>query len=159
MKRFCLILVTMLVTMASHAQFEAGKYYVGASLSSLGFSYNGSQEGAFGLQARGGYLFDDNLMATGQLTWEKQSMMPSYLKVGVGARYYIVQNGLYFGAQVNYLRHSSDYDDLQPGIQVGYAFFLNKNVTVEPEIYYDQSIKSHKDFSTVGFRIGVGIYL
>ena len=31
MKRFCLILVTMLVTMASHAQFEAGKYYVGSS--------------------------------------------------------------------------------------------------------------------------------
>ena len=98
-------------------------------------------------------------MATAQLTWEKQSMMPSFLKVGVGARYYIVQNGLYLGAQVNYLRHSSDYDDLQPGVQVGYAFFLSKNVTVEPEIYYDQSIKSHKDFSTVGFRIGVGIYL
>ena len=34
-----------------------------------------------------------------------------------------------------------------------------KMVKVEPEIYYDQSFKSHSDFSTVGIRIGIGVYL
>ena len=46
-----------------------------------------------------------------------------------------------------------------PGVEVGYAFFLNDAVTVEPAIYYDQSFKNHKDFSTIGLKIGVGIYL
>ena len=32
-------------------------------------------------------------------------------------------------------------------------------MTIEPEIYYEQSFKNHKDYSTVGLRIGIGIYL
>lgn len=46
-----------------------------------------------------------------------------------------------------------------PGVEVGYAFFLSRTVTVEPAIYYDQSFKKHSDFSTIGLRLGVGIYL
>ena len=46
-----------------------------------------------------------------------------------------------------------------PGVEVGYAFFLSRTVTVEPSIYYDQSFKCHKDFSTFGVRLGIGIYL
>ena len=142
MKRVYLIMVAVMLTMAAYAQFEAGKYYVGA-----------------GLQAKGGYLFDDNLMATAQLGIDKKNDMPTYFKAGVGMRYYIVQNGLYLGGHLNYVHAGNAFDDFQPGIQVGYAFFLSKTVTVEPEVYYDQSFKSHRDFSTVGIRIGVGVYL
>ena len=46
-----------------------------------------------------------------------------------------------------------------PGIELGYAFFLGKSVTIEPSVYYDQSIKNHSDYSKVGLKIGVGIYL
>ena len=46
-----------------------------------------------------------------------------------------------------------------PGVEVGYAFLLNDAVTVEPAIYYDQSFKNHKDYSTIGFKIGVGVFL
>lgn len=46
-----------------------------------------------------------------------------------------------------------------PGIEVGYAFFLNRTVTIEPAVYYDQSFKNHSDFSKIGLRIGVGVYL
>ena len=46
-----------------------------------------------------------------------------------------------------------------PGVEVGYAFFINRTVTIEPAIYYDQSFKKHSDYSTVGFRIGIGINL
>ena len=45
------------------------------------------------------------------------------------------------------------------GIEVGYAFFLNKNVTIEPAIYYDQSFKNHSDYSKIGFKLGLGVYL
>ena len=159
MKRIYLVLIAVMVTVASHAQFEAGKCYIGASLSGIGFSYNGSEKSSFGLQGKAGYLFDDNLMATAQLEWDKKHDMPSYFKAGVGLRYYIVQNGLYLGAQANYVHAGNAFDDFQPGLQVGYAFFLSKTVTVEPEIYYDQSFKSHSDCSTVGFRIGIGVYL
>ena len=159
MKRIYLVLIAVMVTVASHAQFEAGKCYIGASLSGIGFSYNGSEKSSFGLQGKAGYLFDDNIMATAQLEWDKKHDMPSYFKAGVGLRYYIVQNGLYLGAQANYVHAGNAFDDFQPGLQVGYAFFLSKTVTVEPEVYYDQSFKDHSNFSTVGIRIGIGVYL
>lgn len=157
-KKVLMLLVAVLTTMAAHAQFEEGKIYVGASLSGLDLKYNGLEEASFGIDAKAGYLFMDNLMATAQLSYNKQTDVPSYLKMGVGARYYIIQNGLYLGAGVNYL-HSNSHDDFMPGVQIGYAFFLSRTVTVEPEIYYDQSFKSHSDYSTIGLRIGVGIYL
>lgn len=51
------------------------------------------------------------------------------------------------------------YNDFMPGVEVGYAFFLGKSVTLEPAIYYDQSFKKHVDYSTVGLKLGIGIYL
>ena len=154
-----LILVAIMTSVSGFAQFEGGKAYVGASLSGVGLSYNGSEKGCFGIQAKGGYLFQDNWMVTGQVEYDKKNDIPSTVSLGVGARYYIVQNGLYLGASVNY-RHAGDsFDDFMPGVQVGYAFFLSRTVTVEPEIYYDQSFKNHSDYSTIGIRIGVGVYL
>ena len=46
-----------------------------------------------------------------------------------------------------------------PSVQVGYAFFVSRTVTIEPELYYEQSFKNHKDYSNFGLRIGVGVYL
>ena len=46
-----------------------------------------------------------------------------------------------------------------PGLEVGYAYFVSKTVTVEPAVYYDQSFKDHSAFSTIGFKVGVGVYL
>ena len=77
---------------------------------------------------------------------------------GAQARYYIEQNGLYLGGGVK-LAHSGGYNDFMPGVEVGYAFFLGKSVTLEPAIYYDQSFKKHVDYSTVGLKLGIGIYL
>ena len=46
-----------------------------------------------------------------------------------------------------------------PGVEVGYAFFLSRTVTVEPSIYYNQSFKEHSDYSKIGLKIGIGVYL
>jgi len=45
-----------------------------------------------------------------------------------------------------------------PGAELGYAFFVNRSVTNEPAVYYDHSFKN-SDYSTVGLKIGIGIYL
>lgn len=57
------------------------------------------------------------------------------------------------------LIHTGSYNDVMPGVEVGYAFFVSKQVTIEPAVYYDQSFKNHSDYSTVGVKVGIGIYL
>ena len=52
-----------------------------------------------------------------------------------------------------------NYNDVRPGVEVGYAFFLSRTVTIEPAIYYVQSFKKHSDYSSVGLKVGFGIYL
>lgn len=158
-KRLSMMLVALVVSLTSFAQFEKDKVYVGASLSGLNLNYNGSEKGSFGLDAKGGLFFADNLLLTSQLSYSKKNDVPAAFSAGLGMRYYIVQNGLYLGASVNYLHAHKNFDDFLPGVQVGYAFFLSRTVTVEPEIYYNQSFKSHSDYSTIGFRVGVGVYL
>lgn len=158
-KKILIMTIALLSTVGAMAQFEEGKAYIGASLSGLNLSYNGSDKAKFGLQAEGGYMFADDWMVKGHLAYNKQENVPSTLSLGAGARYYIVQNGLYLGADVDYVHARSNYDDVMPSLHLGYAFFLNGSVTIEPEIYYNQSLKNHSDYSTIGFRIGLGVYL
>lgn len=158
-KKLYLVVMAMMLAMAAHAQFEKDKIYVGASMSGLGISYNGSEKTNFGLDAKGGYMIMDNVMLTGSLGYHKMDNVPSVVSLGVGGRYHIEQNGIYLGASLNYSHMYESCDDFQPSVQIGYAFFLSRTVTIEPEIYYNQSFKSHKDYSKVGLRIGVGVYL
>ncbi|MGM9697570.1 MAG: outer membrane beta-barrel protein [Prevotella sp.] len=158
-KKLYLVVMAMMLALAAHAQFEKDKIYVGASMSGLGISYNGSEKTNFGLDAKGGYMIMDNVMLTGSLGYHKMEDVPSVVSLGVGGRYYIEQNGIYLGASLNYSHINESCDDFQPSVQIGYAFFLSRTVTIEPEIYYNQSFKSHKDYSKVGLRIGVGVYL
>ncbi len=158
-KKLCLVVMAIMVAIAAHAQFESGKKYANVSLSGLNLSYNGSEKTSFGLSAKGGYLFMDNVMVLGSVGYKKSTDVPAQLSLGAGARYYIEQNGIYLGAGVNYLHVGDLYDDFLPSVHVGYAFFIGRYVTIEPEIYYNQSFKSHKDYSEIGFRLGVGLYL
>jgi hypothetical protein len=156
MKKLCLLVVALVACLTANAQFEKGKGYIGASLS--GFDI-GSQAKKFhvGLNAKVGYLFADNLMATAQVGYEHLDDTPDNLTIGVGARYYIIQNGLYLGATLKY-KHANDYNDFLPGVQVGYAFFLSRTVTIEPELYIDFSTKKFEN-SCFGLGIGIGVYL
>ena len=160
MKKVALMLVGLLMTVAANAQFEKGKVYCGASLSGLNLSYNGSSELNLGVAGQVGYLFADNLMGVGNVSYQHygSSDVADYVSLGVQARYYIIQNGLYLGVGAKYV-HCDSYNDVLPGVEVGYAFFVSKTVTIEPAIYYDQSFKDHSNYSTVGLKIGVGVYL
>ena len=157
MKKIALFVVALFVTVAANAQFEEGKGYLGASLTGLDLNYKGSQEGHLGMGIKAGYLLLDNLMATVQGDYQKTKGVPYTLSLGAGGRYYIEQNGLYLGAGLKYA-HAYEYNDLLPGVQIGYAFFLSRTVTFEPELYFDISTKKF-DYSCYGLRLGIGIYL
>ncbi len=161
MKKLLMLVAAIMMTVAANAQFEQGKYYVNGSLTGLSLSYSGTEKTNFGVEAKGGYMVADNWMLLGMAGFTHSGMngVDDTFHAGAGARYYIIENGLYMGVNVKLLRGSSSYNDLMPGIELGYAFFLGKSVTVEPAVYYDQSMKNHSDYSKVGLRVGVGIYL
>lgn len=161
MKKISMLLLALFMAVASHAQFEQGKWYVGASLSGLDISYSGAEEFNLGLDAKAGYLLADDWMLLGQVGYQHNGRegASDMVTFGIGGRYYIIQNGLYLGVNAKLIHANHNYNDLMPGIEVGYAFFLNKSVTIEPAIYYDQSFKDHSDYSKIGFKIGVGVYL
>lgn len=52
MKKVLMLFAALLLTLTASAQFEEGKKYVGASLSGLDLSYNGSKELALAYRAR-----------------------------------------------------------------------------------------------------------
>ncbi len=159
MKKVLTLIIAALASISASAQFEQGKTYIGASLSGLDLSYNGMNEAKFGLNAQAGLFAADNLLAYGQVGFDHPGKDQSNsFNIGVGGRYYITQNGIFLGANVKYT-HSKSYNDFMPGVEVGYAFFLSHTLTIEPSIYYQQSIKKHSDYSTIGLRLGFGIYL
>lgn len=153
------MLIALTVSLTASAQFEAGKIYGSASLSGLDFNYSGAKELALDFQIKGGYFVSDNILVLAHAGVDTSHDYTN-LSFGVGGRYYIIQNGIYLGLnaaikQVDTQRHN----DFMPGIEVGYAFFINRHCTIEPAIYYDQSFKSHKDYSQIGLRIGIGFYM
>lgn len=156
MKKIALFVVALVMSVAANAQFEKGKGYIGASMSGIDVS-NQTKEFHLGLNAQLGYMFQDDLMALGTLGWDHWDKSGDSFVLGVGARYYIEQNGLYLGGSLKY-KHAEQYDDLLPGVQLGYAFFLGRTVTLEPELYFDLSTKKF-DYTCYGVRVGIGIYL
>lgn len=159
-KKIAVVALGLMVSVGAHAQFESGKQYCGASLTGLNLSYNGSEELSLGIQAKAGYFFEDDMMLLAQAEYKHSGLegVKDYWALGAQGRYYIEQNGIYLGAGMK-LIHTGSYNDMMPGVEVGYAFFVSKQVTIEPAVYYDQSFKNHSDYSTVGVKVGIGIYL
>lgn len=159
-KKIAVVALGLMVSVGAHAQFESGKQYCGVSLTGLNLSYNGSEELSLGIQAKAGYFFEDDMMLLAQAEYKHSGLegVKDYWALGAQGRYYIEQNGIYLGAGVK-LIHTGSYNDVMPGVEVGYAFFVSKQVTIEPAVYYDQSFKNHSDYSTVGVKVGIGIYL
>ncbi len=159
------ILLTMLCglmfSVASQAQdrlpFAKDKFYAGASLSGFDLNWNKNQDWHMNVAAKCGYLFEDDWMVTTTLGYDWYKVGDKTLVAGAGLRYYIEQNGLFLGAGANY-QHNATYDDFVPNFEVGYAYFLNRTVTLEPSVYYNMSLKDHVNYSGFGLRIGIGIY-
>ena len=156
MKKIALFVMALMMSVAANAQFEEGKGYLGASLSGLDLSSQAKQF-HFGLNAKAGYLFMDNLMGVAEIGFDHWQHDADQFVLGAAGRYYLDQNGIFLGAGLKY-KHAPGYNDLLPGVHAGYAFFVSRTVTIEPELYFDLSTKS-SDYMCYGLRIGVGVYL
>ena len=162
MKKMILSLVMALTALTASAQFEAGKNYIGASVSGLGLSYNKESKVCFDISATAGRLLADNWMLLANVAYDYRHWAKAHsLEIGVGGRYYIIQNGLYLGLGVAYAFTKAEDEKTHNCFvtpELGYAFFLNEHVTLEPAIYYRMSLNNFADASNVGLKIGFGYY-
>jgi hypothetical protein len=166
MKKILMSAIALMMAMSVNAQkllnesttpFEESKVYVGASLSGLTLNYSKASDWSFGLSAKAGYLFLDNWMVLGILDYQNYSSGYAVTtNIGAGGRYYFERNGIFAGLTAKY-SHQPGIDEFKPEINVGYAFFLGHYVTLEPELYYEQSFRESK-YSQFGLRLGFGVY-
>lgn len=157
MKKILLIMCLLLGTLTAHAQFAQGTKYVSASLSGLGLSYSSNQKFRLGVDATAGYFMADCLMLKGNVTYNHTKEIDD-ISVGAGLRYYFDQCGVFMGAGADYVHYTPSDNDVQIPVEVGYAFFVNRFITIEPSLYYKMSLDSFSQKSTVGVRIGLGFY-
>ena len=158
MKKFFFALLFAVVSMSASAQFERYTSYLNTSLTGLNLSYSKDQKVTFGLQATGGYFFEDAWMVYGRFGYEHQYKSIDNVKMGVGARYYIVQNGLYLNMGLQYEHREPKFNYVQLTPEVGYCFYLNHYVSIEPAVYYDLCLNKFSEGSTVGLKLGFGFY-
>lgn len=162
-KKIAVLLLGLMSVVAANAQylqdtppFGQGKLYFGTAMSSFDI---GSTAKKFhvDLSAKGGYMVTDNILALGEVSYNYLKNTDGIFSLGAGLRYYIEQNGIFLGAGAKLADMTNDLD-FQPNLSLGYAFFLSRTVTIEPELYFNLSTKDI-DNSNYGFRIGFGIYL
>jgi len=172
MKKILLGLIMAMSALTANAQFEAKKVYIDASFSGLGFSYSKQEKFRFDIDATAGYFVARDVLLFGRfgldqkrVTLEKAgkeyNKFLNELTVGIGGRYYIEQNGIYLGLGVEYghmedARHT--YDNIYITPEVGYAFFVNQYITIQPAIYYNMCLNDFSEASKVGLRVGLGFY-
>jgi len=165
MRKLIMLIVALVMATGAKAQylnepekvFQEETIYIGASLSGLSLTYNKDTDFSFGVEAKGGYMFIDDWMVTARVGFTTQKSLPNTLRLGAGVRYYFERNGIFLNAGASYAKQG-DYKDFKPEIGAGYAFFLSRTVTVEPELYYEFSTKQSR-YNTLGLRIGFGVYL
>ena len=157
MKKLMLSLLMLLATVTVSAQFEKGTKYVSASVSGLGLSYSAAEKFTVGLDATAGYFVKQSWMLYGKLGYNHTRYMDDF-NIGAGARYYFTQNGIYLGLGLQYAHATKSINNIHLCPEVGYAFDLNRFITIEPAVYYNMSLNDFADGSKVGLKVGIGLY-
>lgn len=159
MKKIILALLLSAVTVGASAQFEKGTKYFGTSLSGFGISYSKVPGFCIDLQAQGGYFIADSWMLLGQIGYEHQPHV-NIFDMGMGGRYYMKKNGLFFGGSLKYKHYGQYYksDNVYISPEIGYCYYLNDHVSLEASVYSDLCLNHFKDFTKVGLRLGFGYY-
>lgn len=158
MKKILTTLLLLLTVVAAKAQFEHETKYVGASLSNFTASY--SQKGNFqlGLNLDGGYFIDDNIMLRGTFAFNHYAKDSDKFTIGAGARYYFSNNGISLGSGLEFTHQSPNINDLRIPLEVGYTFYINHYLAIEPTLYYKVSVNDFSKGSELGVRVGLGFY-
>lgn len=157
MKKIFLALLLLVGSLSAHAQFSQGTKYIGASISGLGLSYSSNEKFRMGLDASAGYFVADCLMLRATVGYDHTKEIDD-VNIGAGARYYFDDCGVFLGTGLEYQHYTPSNNDLVLPVEVGYAFFVNHFITIEPSLYYKMSFHDFSNNSTVGFKLGLGFY-
>lgn len=161
MKKLLICIACLLCTFTAQAQFEQNKWLVTPSITGIGMSYSDQDKMSFGFEAEGGVFLRDNFALLISAGTEIKDRGDDRSSLGAGVRYYFDQTGIYVGSKFKYDNYNfykgGSKNDATIGAEVGYAFFLNRTITIEPAVYYNQSL-TDQDFSKVGLKLGFGFY-
>lgn len=157
MKKVMLSLLFAVVSMSAFAQFEKGTGYLNSSLSGLDMGYSNKKDFSLGAQMTAGYFLADQCMLLGQAGYSYSKEDKNRVTVGAAARYYLTSCGLYFNMGGKF-EHTAEVNNFYLTPEIGYCFYLNHYVSLEPAIYYDASVNNFSDYSKVGVKLGVGFY-
>lgn len=168
MKRIFLAIIMAVVSMGAFAQFDKGTKYVNTSLSGLQMQYSKSSKFSLGLNASAGYFVADELALIGRAGYEHtfSGQKNNTFNLGAAARYYIRQNGLFLQGGLLYENNNTKaksmdrvrVNNLFLTPEIGYCFYVNHFISIEPSIYYDLSLNHFSDYSRVGLRVAAGFY-
>lgn len=158
MKKIFMAILLALTTLSVSAQFEKGTSYLNASMTGLDLSYSKNTKFTLGLNATGGYFLEDGWMLYGRVGYDHPAASVNTAQLGVGGRYYIEQNGLYLnlGLQYEFAGKEQNYIHLTP--ELGYCFYLNHYLSIEPAVYYNCCLNKFSEASRVGLKVGLGFY-
>lgn len=157
MRKVMLSLLLLVMAVNAHAQFEKKTSYVSASATGLGLSYSSNEKFTLGLDLNGGYFIEKAWMLYGKVGYNHTRFTDNF-SMGIGGRYYFLQNGIYMGLGLQYEHATKSINNLQLCPEVGYAFFINRFITIEPAVYYHMSLNDFSDGSKVGLKVGLGFY-
>lgn len=157
MKKILLLAAVLLTTLSANAQFEQGTKYAGLNFTGLGLSYSQATDFQFGIGAEGGYFIADSWMLKGNLSYDHMKDVNN-LTIGAGARYYFLQNGIFLGAGLEYDHYIKSDNSFGMPVEVGYCYYLNHHLALEPSVYYKMSFNDFTDRSKVGLRLGIGYF-
>lgn len=157
-KILTLLLLLVSFAAASRAQFEQDTRYVNASLSNFGLSYNDRGGFRLGMNAEGGYFFEDNWMLLGSAGINHYGERSNEVTLGAGVRYYFSSNGVSLGTGLEYMHRSVSQNNLRIPFTVGYTYYINHFLAIEPQLFYKISANDFSGGSEFGMRIGLGFY-
>ena len=156
------LLLVLATTLSANAQFEKGVWYVNASLTGVDLSHSKSEGTNFGFALSGGVFAIDNVSVLLNFKGQYVEHGMDETSVGAQARYYFANCGVYGGLGMSY-KHLAAAGNFKKNLvcftpEVGYTYFLGRNLTVEPAVYYDLSFNDTSNYSKLGFKIGFGLY-
>jgi len=162
MKKIIFTLLFAVISLGTFAQFEKRTMYVNASLTGFGLSYSKQPGFCMNIEAAGGYFFADNWAVKGLIGWDHVDAANTF-DMGAGVRYYLHNNGLFFGTGIKYGLTSAggDTDVLHNvflPLEAGYCFFLNDHVSLEPSFFVDMCFNHFKESTKFGLKLSFGYY-
>jgi hypothetical protein len=188
MKKIFILLIAVVVSMGAKAQFKKGTQYANASLTGFGIGYEKGSfavglsselgyfvadgwmlSGALGYKYKsgvggdaGGGIYDPS----DDEGWGSRNLGSVYgasgsshsLLLKAAFRYSFVQNGLNLGCGLQFEHAGTAQNYIQLCPQFGYTFYLNNKVSIEPALYADLCMNDFKYGTSVGLKVGVGLY-